>query len=201
MDQVRTSKLLSRVLRHQPGSIGIELDDAGWVDVETLLVALARHGQPLTRRDLSDVVRDSDKQRFALDDAADRIRANQGHSVEVALGLQPAVPPPVLYHGTPVRNVEAILRDGLKKGSRHAVHLSSDIVTARRVGARRGAHLVLVVDSGAMQAKGHPFTVSANGVWLTEAVPAAFITILRDRDQEPRAVPAVRPAERPLPRP
>jgi putative RNA 2'-phosphotransferase len=177
-DDVRTSKLLSLVLRHQPEKVGLTLDPAGWVDVETLLAALRAHGRPVTRADLERIVATSDKQRFALDRAADRIRANQGHSVGVDLGLPVAEPPAVLYHGTPDRNLASIQRDGLRRGSRHDVHLSADVATARRVGARRGRAVVLAVDTAGMVAAGHEFRVSANGVWLVDAVPPAYLRVV-----------------------
>jgi putative RNA 2'-phosphotransferase len=187
------SKFLSLVLRHQPEKIGIELDDAGWVDVEALLSALARHGHTLTRSDLEELVQSSDKQRFALDEHTDRIRANQGHSVPVELGHDRATPPAVLFHGTPRRNVEAILREGLQKRDRHAVHLSPDVATAHRVGARRGDHQVLAVAAAAMHEAGHTFTVSDNGVWLTDHVPGAFVSVL-DAQQDHIRTKAVTPS-------
>jgi len=176
---VRGSKLLSRILRHDPASVGITLDPAGWVEVDTLLSALREHGHLLSRAELERLVATSDKQRFALDPATDRIRANQGHSVAVDLGLPPAVPPQRLYHGTPIRNVESILAHGIRRGARHDVHLSPDVETARRVGARRGRCAVLVVEAGAMHADGQLFSVSANGVWLTSQVPARYLSLLR----------------------
>lgn len=175
---VRSSKLLARILRHDPASVGITLDPAGWVGVETLLSALREHGYRLSRAELQQLVATSDKQRFALDPATDRIRANQGHSVAVDLGLPQAVPPDRLYHGTPERNVESILARGLHRGGRHDVHLSPDVQTARRVGARRGRCAVLVVDAAALHADGQPFSVSANGVWLTRQVPARYLSRL-----------------------
>ncbi len=178
VDDVRASKLLSLVLRHDPGRIGIELDGNGWVAVPTLLSALDAHGTALTRERLASIVAASDKKRFALDEAADRIRANQGHSVEVDLGLAASTPPGRLYHGTPRRNLDSILRSGLERRGRHAVHLSADVETARRVGSRRGAHVVLAVDAAAMHTEGHAFSVSDNGVWLVEAVPAHRLTVL-----------------------
>jgi putative RNA 2'-phosphotransferase len=178
MDEIRASKLLSLVLRHDPGRIGIELDANGWVAVPTLLSALDAHGSTLTRERLASIVASSDKQRFALDVAADRIRANQGHSVDVDLGLSGSAPPAQLYHGTPARNLDSILSTGLDRRARHAVHLSPDVETARRVGARRGEHVVLVVDAAAMHADGHGFSVSDNGVWLVESVPARYLTVL-----------------------
>ncbi len=173
---MRTSKLLSRVLRHDPAAIGITLDPAGWVEVETLLAALGEHGHHLSREQLRRLVAASDKQRFALDPATDRIRANQGHSVAVELGLPPAAPPARLFHGTPVGNVEPILAEGLRRGARHDVHLSADVETARRVGARRGRAAVLAVRAGAMHADGYRFSVSDNGVWLTPQVPARYLS-------------------------
>jgi putative RNA 2'-phosphotransferase len=171
----RASRFLSLILRHEPSRVGITLDQAGWVEVEALLAALADHGQPVSQEQLERVVRSSDKQRFGFDDSRSRIRANQGHSVQVHLGLPPSTPPDRLFHGTPVRNLHPIMRDGLLPMRRHAVHLSPDEATAQRVGARRGACAVLVVDAKAMHEAGHSFTVSANGVWLVSAVPPSYL--------------------------
>ncbi|KUH38706.1 MULTISPECIES: RNA 2'-phosphotransferase [Streptomyces] len=170
---VKVSKYLSRHLRHEPERIGLVLDAHGWVPVDDLLHALARHGVPLSRAELEHVVASSDKQRFALD--GDRIRANQGHSVEVDLALPPAEPPAYLYHGTVAASLDAIRADGLRPMGRHHVHLSPDRETARRVGARRGRPVVLAVDAAAMHRDGHVFRVSANGVWLTDAVPPRYL--------------------------
>ncbi|MFI2783975.1 RNA 2'-phosphotransferase [Streptomyces sp. ALB3] len=176
MDEQRTvkvSKFLSKHLRHEPGRIGIRLDAQGWVAVDELLRACARHGVTLTRAELEHVAASSDKQRFAVD--GDRIRANQGHSVTVDLGLPPVEPPAYLYHGTVARTLDAIRAEGLRPMNRHHVHLSPDRETAVRVGSRRGAPVVLTVDSGAMHRAGHVFRVSANGVWLTDCVPPDFL--------------------------
>ena len=167
---VKTSKYLSRHLRHQPERIGLTLEPGGWVRVEDLLRAAS-----ITREELEEVVARNDKQRFAFDETGTRIRANQGHSVEVELGLEPAAPPPVLFHGTAERNLDAILREGLERRGRHHVHLSRDAETATRVGARHGRPVVLEVDAAAMAADGHDFFVTANGVWLTDAVPARYL--------------------------
>lgn len=171
----RSSKHLSLVLRHRPDSIGVELDPRGWVDVTVLLDALAAHGTVMTRADLERVVSTNDKQRFEWDHEHDRIRARQGHSVEVDLELQEQTPPHVLYHGTPRRNLDSILATGLERRGRHHVHLSPDVTTARRVGARRGEPIVLEVDAAAMSRDGHTFWVSSNGVWLTDHVPAEHV--------------------------
>jgi putative RNA 2'-phosphotransferase len=175
VDSVRTSKYLSLVLRHRPQTIGLTLDSGGWVSVPVLLDALRAHGHPLTRNELQTVVDTSDKQRFALDPVLDRIRANQGHSVPVALDLPARQPPSMLYHGTPVRNISSILRDGLNRGQRHHVHLSADASTAHVVGARRGDHVVLTIHAALMAADGYLFHLSDNGVWLTHHVPPTYI--------------------------
>jgi putative RNA 2'-phosphotransferase len=178
VDAVRVSKRLSYVLRHRPGSVGLTLDAAGWVEVDALLAALAAHGLPLTRAELEQVVATNDKQRFAFDATGTRIRASQGHSVAVHLGYAAAPPPPELFHGTVERFLPTILAEGLRPGRRHAVHLSPDVATARTVGARRGRPVVLRIDAAAMAADGHVFTRSANGVWLTEAVPPRYLAPL-----------------------
>ncbi|MGW2149480.1 RNA 2'-phosphotransferase [Nonomuraea bangladeshensis] len=170
---VRVSKFLARHLRHDPGRIGLTLDPAGWVPVEELLSAAAAHGFPITPAELARVVETNDKRRYVIEDG--RIRASQGHSVPVDLGLPPAEPPEVLYHGTVGRFLSAIRREGLRPMGRHHVHLSPDRDTAVRVGARRGAPVVLVVRAGAMHADGHVFHLSANGVWLTGHVPPAYL--------------------------
>src|SRR5262245_17031819 len=170
---VRISKYLAKHLRHDPEWIGIELDAEGWVDVPVLLRAAAEHGFAITRAELELVVADNDKQRYVIDD--DRIRASQGHSVQVELGLPPVEPLAVLYHGTVARVLPAIREEGLRPMSRQHVHLSPDRQTAVRVGSRRGAPVVLEVDAKAMYAEGHEFRLSANGVWLVGHVPPAHL--------------------------
>ena len=169
------SRRLSYVLRHGPHSVGLTLGPGGWVDVDELLAALARGGHRVTRSELEATVRTSDKQRFAFDATGTRIRANQGHSVPVDLGLQPVEPPAVLYHGTVAKALDQIYADGLMPRSRHHVHLSADVETAAAVGGRRGEPIVLVVDAAGLAATGMPFYRSANGVWLVDAVPARFL--------------------------
>lgn len=174
---VRTSKFLSLVLRHRPGLIGIELDPAGWVSVAELLRACREHGRAITADELRRVVAGNDKRRFAFSEDGERIRASQGHSVAVDLGYTPADPPEFLYHGTVEKFLPSIREGGLKKGERHHVHLSPDEETARRVGRRRGRPFVLKVESGRMHRDGHAFFLSANGVWLTDHVPPAYLDL------------------------
>ena len=172
---IRISKFFSKHLRHAPERLGLHLASGGWVEVDTLLRAAARHGVTITRAQLDEVVEKNDKQRFSFDESGTRIRANQGHTTEVDLELTPVAPPTVLYHGTPSQNVAAIRSSGLLKMARHHVHLSADVETATRVGSRRGRAVVLTVDSAAMHAAGIVFYRSDNGVWLCEAVEPRFI--------------------------
>ena len=176
---VRISKLLSLVLRHKPEEIGIELDPNGWVAVSTLLEALAANGRVISREDLDKVVRENDKKRFVIQ--AERIRANQGHSIEVSLDLKPTLPPDTLFHGTATRFLASILESGLKKMNRQHVHLSAEVETAQKVGMRHGKPAVLKIRALQMSEAGFEFFISDNGVWLTDAVPPQYLDVI-ERD-------------------
>ena len=173
--RVRASRWLSLVLRHDPGTFGVALDSAGWTPVDALLAAAGRAGIPLDDASLRRVVEENDKRRFSLSEDGRMIRASQGHSVEVDLGLEPVEPPAVLFHGTATRFLDSIRREGLIPGSRRHVHLSADEGTATAVGSRHGRPAVLRVDAARMHAEGHRFFRSANGVWLTVRVPAEYL--------------------------
>jgi putative RNA 2'-phosphotransferase len=169
------SKFMSLVLRHRPARIGLSLDRAGWAEVDDLLARAFAAGRVITRDQLNEVVATSDKRRFALSDDGLRIRANQGHSIEVDLGLEPVAPPEFLFHGTASRFVESVMATGLERRSRHHVHLTEEVAIGEAVGRRYGKPAILRIAAGAMAAQGHVFFRSANGVWLAESVPPAFI--------------------------
>ncbi len=175
MSKIVSSKFLSYVLRHAPHSIGLALDANGWASVDELLAKCAEAGKTLDRAALEDIVQTNDKKRFTLSADGLRIRAAQGHSVEVALGLPPVMPPPILYHGTATRFLPSIRSDGLKPGSRQQVHLSSDESTALAVGQRHGKPHILRIAAGEMHGRGIDFFLADNGVWLTDNVPPEFI--------------------------
>lgn len=183
-ERTRLSKFLSFVLRHEPGAIGVELDEAGWISVDELLAAACAHGTRITRPALEEIVATSPKRRFAFSDDAERIRAVQGHSVEVNLQYTPSIPPDLLFHGTIDKFVQAISAEGLLRMSRRHVHLSADAATARTVGARRGRPVVLEICAVKMYKDGFAFFMATNGVWLTEHVPPAYIRfpILQSKD-------------------
>ena len=175
MGDIRKSKLLSLWLRHDPGAGGLVLDAQGWTEVDAVLAGLARAGVACGWDELLRLVEESDKQRFELSGDAARIRARQGHSVAVALNWPRTAPPALLWHGTVARFLPAILAEGLKPMRRHHVHLSGDRDTATRVGQRRGAPVLLAVRAAALAETGRDFFLTSNGVWLTEAVPPAFL--------------------------
>lgn len=172
---IKSSRFLSLVLRHRPEKIGIELDPAGWVDIKVLLAAMARHKRSLTRDQLQEVVDTNNKKRFAISEDGKRIRASQGHSVDVDLGYKRETPPIFLFHGTVSRFLDSIKESGLQRGSRHHVHLSEDPVTATDVGSRRGNPVVLTVKARYMHDCEYEFFQAANGVWLTGHVPPEFL--------------------------
>lgn len=171
------SKFLSFVLRHQPEAIGVALDRAGWVDIDQLVEKSRAHGKPLTRELVETIVATSPKQRFAISEDGRRVRASQGHSIDVDLGYEPAQPPEWLFHGTTAAGVSSIRSEGLKRMARHHVHLSPDTATARTVGMRRGKPVVLRIAAARMHRDGHVFYLSANGVWLTDEVPPEYIDV------------------------
>lgn len=177
-ENTRLSKLLSYVLRHNPSAIGIVLDENGWTELDTLLAKLAEKGEMVDSKLLQYMVASNAKQRFDFSEDGLKIRASQGHSVEVQLDYKQQQPPAILFHGTPERFVANILQDGLQKMRRHHVHLSADVETAKKVGLRRGKPVILKVDAEAMAKQGYSFYISDNGVWLTDAVAPQFISAL-----------------------
>lgn len=174
-DDVRLSKILSLWLRHKPDSAGLALDAQGWTDVDAVLSALVRNGVACDWQDLLRIVEESDKQRFELSADTARIRARQGHSIPVELDWPRVSPPETLYHGTVERFLPAIMAEGLKPMRRHHVHLSPDIATATRVGARRGSPVILEIRAAALDRAGQPFHLTSNQVWLTECVAPEYL--------------------------
>jgi putative RNA 2'-phosphotransferase len=171
----RVSKLLSLVLRHKPQEIGLTLDPQGWAEVDQLIGLINAKGTKLTFPLLEQVVATNDKQRFIFSEDKSKIRANQGHSIQIDLALQPKQPPSLLFHGTATRFLDSIRAQGLLRGSRQHVHLALDRQTAIKVGQRHGKPAVLEVRTEAMHVDGFEFFCAENGVWLTEHVPAKYI--------------------------
>jgi putative RNA 2'-phosphotransferase len=176
-DHQKISKFLSYVLRHRPDEIGLTLDANGWALITDLIERSQTASMALTEDLIREIVRSSDKQRFALSDDGTKIRANQGHSIEVDLALERRQPPELLFHGTTTRFLDEIRQEGLRPMKRQHVHLSPDEVTAMKVGQRHGKPVVLTIKAGEMWRAGIAFFLSANGVWLTERVEPRFVVL------------------------
>lgn len=176
---VKLSKLMSVALRHNPASFNLTLDEAGWVNFDVLVAAIA--ARPKWRwvraEHVQHVVETSDKRRFEMDGPL--IRARYGHSRAARPEYQPVQPPDVLYHGTPRRNLEAIRRDGLQAMSRQYVHLSATSDMARQVGRRRDqSPLILRIRAAQAHAAGIKFGTPSgrqDDVYLVESLPPEFI--------------------------
>jgi len=169
------SKFLSLVLRHQPETIGIQIDQNGWVDIDDLIDKANNYGIKFDRSTLNHIVETNSKKRFVYNDTFDKIRANQGHSIEVDLGYTNQQPPEILFHGTSEKSVVSILATGLDKRSRQHTHLSADFETAKKVGQRHGKPFVFKVLARQMYDDNFAFYISNNGVWLTDNVPIEYL--------------------------
>lgn len=173
--QNEISKFMSLVLRHNPQKINITLDVQGWVSVELLLKQMGIFGKSISMKELEIVVDQNDKKRFAFNEDKTKIRASQGHSVNIDLAILPVEPPEFLYHGTVGKFLANIKTEGLKKINRQHVHLSKDEETATKVGNRRGNAIILIIRTREMFQDGYLFYCSENGVWLTDNVPSKYI--------------------------
>ena len=165
---IHKEKRLAFLLRHDRD---YAFDEHGWRRVDDLV---SNHG--FTLEELQYIVKNSNKQRFEFSDDGQAIRARQGHSINVDVELTETIPPEWLYHGTPIDNLPSILDKGICKMNRNHVHLSPDVETASKVGARRGKDfVVLCVGAHLMYNDGSTFYLSKNNVWLTEHGPPKYI--------------------------
>lgn len=174
----RESRFISRVLRHAPQDAQLTLNAQGWVDVAALLRGMRASGFKTTSAQLAEIVATNDKRRFEFSADGQRIRACQGHSVPIDLGLTPVTPPDTLFHGTATHVLAQIFSTGILPMKRTHVHLSATAETAQTVGARHGTPIILAVDTGKMHAEGTEFYQAANGVWLTQNVPVGCFHIV-----------------------
>ncbi len=175
MNDIKLSKFLSLILRHKPETLDIVLDRYGWADVNELLLKLMGAGKLVKFDDLKRIVDTDDKKRYIFNSDFSKIRANQGHSINIDLGLEAKQPPEILFHGTAVKFLKSIIRTGIKKQNRQFVHLSKDYQTALKVGKRHGKVIVLRINSAQMFDDGQEFFLSENGVWLTGYVSKEYI--------------------------
>jgi len=162
------SKRLSYLLRHS------NLPDYnGWVKVSVVLGNLG-----LSLQDLQQIVESDNKGRFEFSEDKSSVRALYGHSIDVNLGLEPTIPPPILYHGTAEKYIDSIMKEGLRPRKRNFVHLSETMDMAKQVGTRHGSPVVLSIDIEAMIRAGYKFYKAQNGIWLTGDILPNFFKIV-----------------------
>ena len=172
-DYIQIGKKISYLLRHNPEDL--VMDKHGYVSTLSLLTKVA-----ITQQELDHIVDTNDKKRLAYNEDKTKIRASQGHSIQVDVQLKATRPPEILYHGTTKQNYEKIKKSGLDKMRRLHVHMTDNIKVAHSVGKRYSKYeqpVVLTIDSNAMYANGFKFYLSENGVWLTDNVPAKYISL------------------------
>jgi len=178
MNDIKIGKYICLILRHKPEIIGIELDKNGWANIDELINGVKKKYPDFNREGLEYIVKTDNKQRYSLSDDKSKIRARQGHSIDVDVELNELTPPELLYHGTAERFLESIMKEGLVPKSRLYVHLSKDVETAEKVGKRHGKPAVLKIETGKMAEDGFKFYLSENGVWLTKAVPPKYFGLI-----------------------
>lgn len=174
MNLTKISKHLALILRHKPEVVGITLDKNGWANVKDLIDGINKQ-YDFDMETLEEIVATDDKQRYSFNEDMTKIRANQGHSVDVDVELEEVVPPEYLWHGTATKYVESIRKEGLIPKSRLYVHLSESYMTAMDTGARHGKPMVFCVKAEDMYNDGYKFYKSKNGVWLTKFVPKEYL--------------------------
>jgi len=194
---VKLSKFLSLVLRHNPNAVLCDLDENGWLDVRDLLFKwnylIGRKQAPgsdrrppiVTKDILTQIVEENNKQRFEYNMNEARIRARQGHSVDVDVEIEACEPPPLLYHGTSRNSIDSIQLQGLTSQSRKHVHLSELYPTAQAVGKRHeGETMVLIIKAEEYHNDGGEFYLSRNNVWLTDKVPLKYINFPKNGEMD-----------------
>ncbi len=171
------SRITSHALRHEPWLYELELDEEGWVPMQSLVDALRLEKSSwadLMPSDLEVMIAQSEKKRHEIRDG--KIRAFYGHSVPQKIVRDRAAPPHILYHGTSPESVQNIRREGLQPMGRQYVHLSADVETATKVGVRKDkAPVILHINAGAAHANGVLFYHGNEMIWLADAIPPAFV--------------------------
>lgn len=183
-ERINLSKFLAYILRHNPSAVGISLDERGWADMDELIKGINATGRSIDRDLLEQIVREDKKGRYSFNEDKSKIRANQGHSVDVRVEMAECAPPDTLYHGTAKKFLASIKDSGICRRSRRFVHLSGDIKTAFAAGSRYGEPIVLVIDAKRMVADGYRFWLSINGVWQSSDIPWKYVKRILDKKED-----------------
>ncbi|XP_067680687.1 tRNA 2'-phosphotransferase 1-like isoform X2 [Haliotis asinina] len=192
---IQLSKSLSWLLRHGVNSVGLTFLPGGFLYVSDIL-ELPRFSK-FTLEEVKSVVANNDKQRFTLETDPDngqlKIRANQGHSVQVDdLQLTPITDSseyPLIIHGTYLHAWNSIKSQGLKKMKRNHIHFAAGEPGEDGVisGMRKSCDVMIYVDVARAIAAGVKFFKSANNVILSPGVgdgvipPSCFSRVIDRR--------------------
>ena len=178
------SRYLCYVLRHNPQDLGIELDERGWTDMTLLLERLFTVKR--VRVSLGEL------ERLALGDRrgrygiqGDRIRANDGHTVQaVRLVFERAAePPPLLFYGLSKDALGGILEAGALEprgeGSDGDAARILLVEAASEADRRSGCSAeeqpyIIVVEAARAARDGIGFWRSEEGHYLCDRLPAEY---------------------------
>lgn len=178
-------RLMTRILRHMASELNLNMRSDGYVRVDDLLKLNMKTFANIPLRshsveDVKEAVRKDNKQRFGLleENGELLIRANQGHTittVESESLLKPILSAdevPVCVHGTYKKNLESILKFGLKRMKRLHVHFSCGLPTDGEVisGMRRDIDVLVFLDIRKALEEGMKLYISENKVILTEGL-------------------------------
>ncbi len=174
------SRLMSALLRHIPHEAGLKLDNEGFVNVDDLVRGIRevwrnKHLYTWVTRDHILAVAELDPRgRFEVRNG--KIRATYGHSIPVKIKYVEDREVKVLYHGTTRDRLESILRQGIVRGRRQYVHLTTSIEIAREIGLRHGSNIVILqVDAECLRKSGYRVYRASNLIYLVEYVPPKCI--------------------------
>lgn len=167
----KTSVKMSYLLRHNPD--GLIMSKDGWVNLDDLSKKLNA-----SKHFILEIVDKDEKKRYSVSSCGSKIRANQGHSIDVKINFKKKIPPKTLYHGTSLKNLSYIRKTGIKPMTRQFVHLSDNQETASIVGKRHSKNeepCILEVDCVKMVNDKIDFFLSENDVWLVDYVDKKYL--------------------------
>ena len=170
--KVIVSKKLSYHLRHGLAKLPFKPDSAGFVKIDDLLKLNDFKG--VTKEDILNEVETNDKKRFGLDESGEKIRANQGHSLESGSlidvnKLLKKITEPLSYcvHGTTQESYfNHIQSNGLKRMNRTHIHFA--IKPTAISGFRKSSEVLIHIDMKKAMDDGIEFYLSENDVILCE---------------------------------
>ena len=173
----KLSKYISFLLRHSDNE-NLKFDSQGWTSINDLLFVLNNEGgfNSVKESDIQIIIDNSAKKRFEI--SGDKIRALYGHSREEKIVHQPIQPPQILLHGTPIKNIENIMKEGLLSLERQYVHLTTSKDMAMSVAKRYSKDIVILkIDALKAWENGVNFYKINEEVWLADKIEPKYIII------------------------